>query len=157
MALLSLAITALAKVILSAPQYPAIVQTQVWRQYGAPLKDRLALQYLGSLPSLLASVEVSTTLWLLLSLLSTGPLVFLVWGTFLRWRYLVSEEMRTAVDSWDRVVASLAENPMCPRLVRRAHAAGRRFLKGCFAGGKTGPAVPPRATSPRMHGRPVSR
>lgn len=156
-ALLSLAITALAKVILSAPQYPTIVQTQAWRQYGAPLKDRLALQYLGSLPSLLASIEVSTTLWLLLSLLSTGPLAFLVWGTFLRWRYLVSEEMRTAVDGWDRAVTGLAESPMCPRPVRRVYAAGRRLLKGCFASGKPGPAVPPRATSPRTHGRPVSR
>lgn len=155
MALLSLGIASFVKALLSVPQYPAIAQTQAWRLYGASLKDRLTLNYLPSLPTLIASIEVSTTLWLLLSLFSAGPLIFLVWTTFLRWRYLVSEEMKGAVESWDRVIVGLVENPMCPKWVRRSHGVGRKFLKGCFGNGKAAHIT--NATSPRTHGRPVSR
>lgn len=67
--------------------------------------------------------------WLLLSVLSTGLVLPMLYASFLRWQYFVSPRTRLAFASWDETILRATANPATPPFAKTGYAVFRSSLK----------------------------
>ena len=126
--ILPLAIYSLYSVISHVRSEVRLYQHPLWRQYcHGPSEQLVALQ--STAMDLATQLEILALPWLLISFLSTGLVLPLVYASYLRWQYMVSGRIRLAFAAWDAMLSRVTENPACPKPMRRFYARLQTYLK----------------------------
>lgn len=118
MLLFPLALSSLVKATQAARQHPRFTSYAAWKSHLQPVAERI----LASSSTILHQslhLQLALVPWLLFSVFSHGVLPVLVYVGVLRWQYLVDEQMRVVMRTWDAWITTVVEHPTCPKMARR--------------------------------------